>query len=162
MRYSVGDFVVYGETGVCSVEEIAVKTMPDGEKECYKLKPLNQSCMIFTPVENGAVFMRPIITKQEAEAMLQAVSGIEPVIHKGSSPRDLTEKYDKIIKSHDCLELAKLCLSINEKRRIMSEQKKKLSAIDERFLKKAEDLLFGELSTALSVDKSSVRELIKN
>ena len=162
MRFSIGDYVVYGETGVCSVEEIVIKTMPDGEKECYKLKPLNQSFMIFTPTENGNVFMRAVITKEEADAMIADICSQEIVIHKGTSPRDLNEKYDRIIKTHDCGELLKLSRSIDEKRRVLAQQKRKLSAIDERFVKKAEDLLFGELAVVFGIKKTEVREYIEN
>lgn len=162
MRFSAGDYIIYGETGVCSVEEIVIKTMPDGEKECYKLKPLNQSFMIYTPTENGNVFMRGVITKSEADALIASLVSVEPIVYTGSSPRELTDKYDKIIKTHDCTELLRLIRSICEKRRSLAGKKKKLSAIDERFLKKAEELLFGELSLVLGTDKSELREHIEN
>lgn len=162
MRFSAGDYIIYGETGVCSVEDIVIKTMPDGEKECYKLKPLNQSFVIYTPTENGSVFMRAVITRAEAKALIANAASIEPVVYKNASPRELTEKYDKIIKTHDCGELFGLTKSIYKKKKTLTDNKKKLSAIDERFVKKAEDLLFGELAVVLGIDKSEVREHIEN
>lgn len=162
MKFSAGDYIIYGETGVCLVEEIVIKEMPDGEKECYKLKPLNQSFMIYTPTESGNVFMRSVITKSEANELIASLVSVEPFVCKSTSPRELTDKYDKIIKAHDCVELLRLIRSIYEKKKLHAGKRKKLSAIDERFLKKAEDLLFSELAVALGTDKSEVREHIEN
>ena len=73
--YNVGDLVFYGSTGVCRIVEIkkpnAVKEKE--ERLYYTLKPLYQECMISTPVDNDKVFMRPIITKEEAERIIDTI-----------------------------------------------------------------------------------------
>lgn len=161
MRFAIGDLIMYGETGVCRVEDIAEKEFCGEVRPCYKLQPLYQSCMIFTPADNEAVFMRPIITRDDAESLIAGISAIEPDICPTFAPRELSERYDRIIKTHDCNELIRLAVSIRAKRAGLIEQKKKLSAIDERFLKRAEDLLFGELAAALSIEKGAVIGYIK-
>ncbi len=161
MKFAVGDLIIYGETGVCRVEDILEKEFLDGNKECYKLMPVYSSCAIFTPTDNSNVYIRPIVTKTEADELINAFHTIDPEIHTASSPRELSDKYDKIIKLHDSRALVELIVSIYKKRDILVPQKKKLSAIDERFLKKAEDLLFGELAAALEIDKYSVKEQLK-
>lgn len=162
MKFAIGDLVVYGETGVCRIDDVVEKDFVDGVVKCYKLCPLYQSCTIFTPVENGNVFMRGIVTKEEADALIDGIRGTEPEICTITAPRELSERYDKIIKLHDCGALIELTRSINAKKVRMIEQKKKLSAVDERYMKKAEELLFGELAAALSIDKSSVGEYIES
>lgn len=160
MRFSIGDLVVYGETGVCRVEEIVEKEFLGEIRPCYRLQPLYQSCMIFTPADNEAVFMRPILTSNEAKALISNINEIVPSVCKVSSPRELSGHYDKIIKLHDCYELVALIKAINIKREQAVAAKKKFSAVDERYLKRAEDLLFGELAVALSIEKFNVREYI--
>lgn len=160
MKFAIGDLIIYGETGVCRVEDILEKEFLDGNKECYKLMPVYSSCAIFTPTDNSNVRIRPIVTKTEADAVINSFRTIEPEIQTASSPRELSEKYDKIIKLHDSSALAELIVSIYKKRDMLVAQKKKLSAIDERYLKKAEDLLFGELAAALEIDKYSIKEQI--
>ena len=162
MKFAIGDLLIYGETGVCRVDEIVEKEFLGEVVSCYKLCPLYQSCMIFTPVEGGNVFMRPIATRAEADALLESVSKVEPDICEINVPRVLSEHYDKIIKTHDCNEWIGLAVSIYAKRKRLIEQKKKLSAVDERFVKKAEELIFGELAAALGIDKASVREQFTN
>lgn len=160
MRFSIGDLIIYGETGVCKVIDIVEKEFIDKVQSCYKLEPIYQSCTIFTPAEKESVFMRPILTAEEAEALIANIKSIKPTVCKASSPRALSEEYDSIIKLHDCGELIGLTKAIYEKKQKLSQQKKKLSAIDERFMKKAEELLFGELAAALKIDKASVLAFI--
>ena len=42
----------------------------------------------------------------------------------------------------------------------MHRQKRRFGTVDERFLKQAEDLLFGELAAALEIPRSEVRGYI--
>ena len=72
--FQAGDLVVYGSTGVCRVEGI---TQPgtsgaDRDRQFYLLKPLQQDGVIYTPVDNAKVPMRPVISREEAEARLRS------------------------------------------------------------------------------------------
>ena len=53
-----------------------------------------------------------------------------------------------------------MTMSIHQKRKEADENKKKLGAIDERYMKRAEDLLFGELAVALGIEKHEVQSYI--
>ena len=79
-------------------------------------------------------------------------------------PEDFAEYFETvcadIFKTHDCAELVSFIVSVHNKRKKLADSKKKLSAIDERFMKKAEDLLFGELASALGIQKSEVYERV--
>ncbi len=162
MQFSVGDLIIYGETGVCRVVDIVEKPFLGVVQNCYRLHPLYQNCDIFSPVNGCNVYMRPIISRDEANTLIEGIPAITPEIVSASTPRELTEKYDKIIKLHDCQKLLELRASINLKRAQALENKKKLSAIDERFIKKAEELLFGELAAALDIDKAAVTGYIES
>jgi CarD family transcriptional regulator len=162
MRFSIGDLIVYGETGVCRVDDIVEKEFMGEVRPCYKLQPLYQSCMIFTPADNEAVFMRPIISAEEAKSLIDGYKFVEPEECPPASPRALCERYDKIIKLHDCSALIKLSVSIRAKREALLDKKKKLSAVDERYLKRAEDLLYGELAAALNMEKHLMSGFIHN
>ena len=161
MKFAIGDLIIYGETGVCRVDAIEERPFMDEIRQCYKLQPLYQSCTIITPADNNNVFMRPIVSRQEAEALVQSIRDVTPQELPSAAPRVVSGSYDKIIKSHDCNQLISLTVSIYHKRKGLIDQKKKLSAIDERYMKKAEDLLFGELAAALEIDKASVSGYIE-
>ncbi|MDE6108103.1 MAG: hypothetical protein K2F83_05455, partial [Oscillospiraceae bacterium] len=64
--------------------------------------------------------------------------------------------------SHDCKALAVLTKSIYAKKRAALREKKKFGAVDERFMKEGEALLFGELAVALDISMEEVRGYIDN
>lgn len=160
MKFSIGDLIIYGETGVCRVDALEERPFLGEVTNCYKLQPLYQSCVIYTPADNGNVFMRPIVSAEEAEGLINSFAETEPIALPQGAPRIVSEVYDKIIKTHDCKELVTLIVSVHTRRKSLLESKKKLSAIDERFMKKAEDLLFGEIAAALNTEKAEVSEKI--
>ena len=155
--FEVGDMIVYGRTGVCRVEGIEEN---NGQKY-YALRPMYQSCSILTPVE-GKVFMRPVISRAEAEALIDTMPHLEAQPCEGKALRELTEHYQSFIDSHDCKTLATMTKSIYTKKRLAEREKRKFGAVDERFMKEGEALLFGELAVALEIPMEEVRGYIGN
>ena len=142
--YQPGDLILYGRTGVCRVEEITEirqRGVAQAQKY-YVLKPLYQSCNITTPVENGRVFIRPIISREEAERVICAIPGITPEAYHNRNLNQLREHYRSCMETYNCLELVKLTMSLYAKKKEAEAQKRKFGAVDERFMKEAEELLF--------------------
>jgi len=158
--YQVGDYVIYGNTGVCEITEIKPLAYLGSEQLYYILTPVFQNCTISTPVENRKVFMRPVISKEEAEQLIDRIPSIHAQAYHSSVLRQLTDHYEALLETHDCETLVELTMSIYSKKRCVEEQKRKFGAIDERFMKRAEDLLFGELSVALGIPKEAVVDYI--
>ncbi len=156
--YQPGDLVVYGRTGVCRVERVEVR--PDGQA-FYALSPLYQNCDIYTPAE-GKVFMRPVISREEADALIDRASGMEVEACEGLSLRELTDHYQAAIAAHDCQTLFELTMSIYTKKRAAERAKKKFGAVDERFMREGESLLFGELAVALDIPLEEVKSYISH
>ena len=75
--YQTGDLLIYGSTGVCRVLSIDRRQdYVDGIKQdklYYQLKPLHQGGVIYTPVDNSKVVMRPVISREEAEALIDTI-----------------------------------------------------------------------------------------
>ncbi len=153
--YQPGELVVYGRTGVCRVEGIRRERGQD----YYALKPLYQTCDILTPVE-GQVFIRPVLTRQEAEALIDCIPEMEVVVCEGKPLRELTEHYQAAIATHDCRDLIELTMATYTKKKTAEREKRKFGAVDERFMKEGEALLFGELAVALDVPVEEVPKYI--
>lgn len=160
--YDIGELVLYGSTGVCRVSEIKKQDFPStGEQRLYYvLKPLYQSCVISVPVDSDKVFIRPIISKDEAERLISLIPGRKREAYHNRATRELTQHYDAMLKSHNCEDLIDLTMSIYAKKENMQRQKRRFGSVDERFLKQAEDLLFGELAAALEIPRNEVRGYI--
>lgn len=161
--YQAGELILYGRTGVCRVEGItAVKQRGmDAEQMYYVLKPLYQSCNITTPVGSTKVFSRPIISREEAERVIGSIPTVKPKAYHNRNLNQLREYYRSCMETYDCVDLIKLTMSLYAKKREAEENKRKFGAVDERFMKEAEDLLFGELAAALDIPREDVRSYIE-
>lgn len=149
--FQPGDLIVYGRTGVCKVEAIeSVKG-----QDFYVLNPLQQNCSIRTPV-NGKVFIRPVITREEADALIDRIPQMEAHPFENKALRELTEHYQSFLTRHECKDLVELTMSIYAKKRAAEREKRKFGVVDERFLREGETLLYGELSAALDIPAEEV------
>lgn len=159
--FQLNELVIYGNIGVCKIVEIGTPdfAMADNEKLYYYLEPLYQKGVLYAPVDSN-VAIRAIISEEEANSLLEYVveAKIEPI--KQKSMQQVTKYYQEIIDSHDCYKLVELTKRFNEKRITNIRDNKKLGQIDKKFIKKSEELLFGEMAVALGLEKDEVAELV--
>lgn len=160
--YQVGELIVYGNVGVCRVKDVKqLAPSKAGETQpYYVLEPLFQSCTISTPVGNRKVFMRPVISRSEAERLIDMIPSLQTTEYHSPVSRELREHYEASIKNYDCRELMELTMSIYAKKQTREQTKKKIGVVDERFMRRAEELLFGELAVALEIPREGVQEYI--
>ena len=158
--YSVGDLLVYGGTGVCEVEAVEARRGADGSaRSYYLLRPLYQSGTISVPVD-GKVFMRPVISRGEAEAIIDAMPGMEAEdIHERNFTQ-LAAHYQQLLCSHKCSDIAGLVVSIHAKKRAAERVGRRFGQVDARFMKRAETLLYGEFAAALGIPYEDVEGYI--
>ena len=104
--YKIGEKIIYGENGVCTVKNIAPLEMDGAPKEklYYHLIPLVGSGTYFAPVDTNA-FMRPIISRAEAEALIDAMPGIPPAICNDNRFNHVDAFYRELGFRHQRLEL---------------------------------------------------------
>lgn len=161
--YSIGDLIIYGSTGVCEIVGITklqgIKGA-DNDKEYYVINPIFQGGSIYIPVDNTKVFMRLIITKEQAERLIDSIPNIQAKAYHDQSIQKLSEHYELALQTHNCADLIELTMSIYNKKQFLEQQKKKFGKVDERFMKIAEEMLYGELSVALDIPKEKVQEYI--
>ena len=155
--YSVGDKIIYGENGVCTVVKIAPLEMSgaSADKLYYHLAPLIGNGVYFSPVDSNA-FMRPVISREEAEALIASIDSIEPAICTDTRFNHVDAFYKELFKKHSCEALVAIVKGLKGR---MSEKKTKSSRA-ESTMKRARDMLHGELSIALGIELSEVEEYI--
>ena len=160
--YQVGDWIIYGNTGVCRVAEIKKIDCPwvGNSQLYYVLKPLSQNYTISTPVSNTKVFTRPIISKREAERLVDRIPSVEARAYHSERVQELAEHYKRYVVTHDCGDLIELTMSLYAKKHHIGEEQGRFGTVDQKFMTQAEDLLFGELSVALDIPKEAVPEYI--
>ena len=158
--FKVGDKVVYGLTGVCEIIDICENELIRGSRrKYYVLNPIfQQNNIIYAPVDNDKLFIRNIITKEEADNL---ISKIPDIIKEIDYDITNAEDYKRELEAHKNESLVKLTALIYEKRLVAHSNKKRLNTSDEKFMHIAEHLLFGELSAALQIEYDAVEEYIK-
>lgn len=159
--YQVGDKIIYGSEGVCTVEKIDVMNISGikSDRLYYYLAPVYRGGMIYAPVDTP-VCMRSIISKEEALELIDKIPQIPPQVLNDKNIRVLSEHYQSVIKSCRCEALVGVIKAIYKKRCAAEEKGKKLGVVDERFMNKAEDMLWGELAVALDMEKDQVDRFI--
>ncbi len=160
--FEVGDVIVYGSNGVCRVKSISPsKDQKEKGRLYYELSPVYRDCVIYTPADNQKVFMRPVISREDAEALIDEIPSICAQGYHNRVLRQLTEHYEEAIRSHDCRELVRMLMSLYSKRQELESQKRKFGLVDERYMKRAEELLHGELAVALGLEIEEVQPYIE-
>ena len=159
--YQVGDLIVYGGEGVCRVEEIGVPKIAgvNKERQYYTLSPLYRTGKVFAPVDAN-VFMRPVITRDEALMLIRGIPEMETTVYENSNLRFLNEYYQQRLQNYTCEGLLQLIRNTRAKRDVMISRGKKLGLVDERYMKRAEDMLHGEFAVALGITRSEVPQYI--
>lgn len=159
--YEKDALVIYGTTGVCRITDISNGQYGEDKNTLYYvLHPIYEDCVIYAPVD-GKVFMRSVMTQAEAEKLIDALPEIEAEAYYNNRIQELSQHYKAIIETHDCGELAKMIVSLHEKKDAAIKQNRKLGQVDERFMRQAEELLHGELAAALGMEKDSIPDYIR-
>ena len=155
--FEIGEKIIYGENGVCTVESIGPLDISGAPKDrlYYNLRPLTGSGTYFTPVDSNA-YMRPVMSRLEAEALIDAMPGIEPAVCNDTRFNHVDAFYKELFRQHSCEAL----VSIVKGLRIRMTERKTKSSRAEATMKRAKDMLHGELSVALGMDIREVEGYI--
>lgn len=158
LMFQIGDFIMYGDTGVCKITGIQKMNLASKQNPAlyYTLTPVYQTCVIHTPVENPKVFMRPTISREMANCVIDEIPNAKVNTYHSKSVNDLTQHYQTSFVSHECEALVALTVSIFAKKQELEKVGRKPGAIDEKFMKRAEEMLFGEFAVALGISKDDV------
>lgn len=159
--FEKGEYIVYGNSGVCKVEDITTMNLEgiSEEKLFYMLSPLSQSGgRIFTPVDNRKTLMRPVLSQEEAKELIKDIPRIEGLWIVNDKQRE--EAYRKCMQDCDCRGWIKIIKTLHLRKIERTAQGKKVTATDEKYLKLAEEHLYSELSIPLEIPKERIEAYI--
>lgn len=161
--YSVGDYVVKVNDGVCRVEEVTHLQMSgvSSDKLYYLLVPINNSgSRIFVPVEGRESELRFVVKKDRIDEIVSQIPNMDAEWIVNNKFREI--KYKEVLHSGDIEQMLTYIKIILLKRREREIEGKKHTALDERYLKMMEDAVYAELAFSLGCDRSEVKEKILN
>lgn len=159
--YKIGDYVVYGQNGVCRVDDIGPLSIAGVSKErvYYYLTPLNmEGSRVYTPVDSDKVVIRPVSSKKEACELIREIKQIEPLTISNEKNRESI--YRELTMSCNCKDLLKIIKTVMVRKQQRTAEGKRLMACDEKYFRIASEHLSGELAVSLDVSIAAAEELI--
>ena len=160
--YEVGEYVVCGSNGVCKIYDITTLNISgvDKKRKYYMLKPIySETSTVYLPVDSEQVSMRKILSKTEADSLLESIPQTQVLtIHDEKAVEAL---YRKCMQSNNCGDWIKLWKTLYFRKKNRLEKGHKVTAVDSRYYKLAEEKLCGELALVLGMDKDEIAERIE-
>lgn len=158
-----GEYVVYGKVGVCRVVDRQQMSFgAGGGGEYYVLAPESDPhSSVYVPCGNRTLMerLRPLMTQQEIEDMLEAV------------PQQTVEWIDDRTRRQDCFrsmmadgdrrQLLRLIRCLSGKKRERMAEGKTLSSADESLMRECIRLVDEEFSLALRMPREQVGAYIR-
>lgn len=161
--FEIGEYIIYGNTGVCKVGEVTKMAAPgtDGDRLYYALEPVyDKGCRLFTPVDNQKVKMRPILTKEEADALIKQIQEIDTL--RVGDEKNREQVYKDAIRTCSCVEWVRMIKTLYIRKETRLAAGKKVTSSDAKYLHLAEESLYGELSVVMGIPKEEVEAYISS
>ena len=159
--FKVNDYIVCGANGVCKVIDIVEPSISvcNGKGHYYKLQPVyEKESVLYIPIENNKVLMRKVISRNEVDELIKDMPSIE--LLSFDSDRECEMKYKEILRKYDCRECFKIIRTSYLRNKERLSEGKKATCVDEKYLKIAEDYVYGEFALVLDIPKDEVKDFI--
>ena len=159
--FAIGDRVVYGYEGVFCVSEYTTSPIDkNDERVFYVLRPAfgSGNSMIVTPSEGGVTSIRAVISREEAEAIINRIGEIgEVVVDKERNRREVYREVMGRCCAEACISIIK---TVRTRRREFLAQKRRLAETDTDFESRARYCLFCELAAAMNISISEAEQIV--
>jgi len=163
IMYQENDLIFYGTIGICKIRSVCCPDNISGTQKgqlYYVLNPVHRDGTTYAPV-NTKVFNRPLISSKEARELIDIIPTIEINTDNGNF-KALEDSYKAALQTHKCIDLIRIIKTVSAKNKIAVSKGKKLSQIDMRYMKKAEELLYDEFAAVLDIPKEQIRHNIES
>ena len=160
--FDKGQYIIYGIRGVCEVMDITTIDRPGGPqgKLYYVLRPYyHQDSKIVTPVDSDKTVIRPLLTREEALELIDRIQDVQEMEVTEDKQRE--ERYKEALKTCDCRVWVSMIKALYLRRKDRIEQGKKMTDLDERYFKTAEENLYSELALSLGMSRDEMVDYIK-
>ena len=159
--FQKGEFVIYGSKGVCEITDISTIDISgmNREKLYYFLRPVNdRDGKIFIPVDSDKIQIRRILTKEEAQKLVESIPQIGYLGIEDEKQREAC--YRQAVNDCDCREWVRVLKTLCRRNRERTARGKKETAMDKKYFRIAQDNLYTELSVSLKIGTDEVKDYI--
>lgn len=157
--FEIGDLIIYGSMGVCTILDICIPDVSGATKPCYLLNPhYFANTKVYAPMKNSSVSMREVMTSAETHQLIDSMPKIS--VFEEQDKAASMKTYRSALQSADGYLLAKLMKTLYQKREQKLEEKKVLPNQEKELLTTAETMLHGEMAQALDISIEHVPDYI--
>lgn len=160
--YQVGDKLVYGVHGVCSVVDLEERVV-DRKRQVYLvLEPVGQGGARYLVPTHNAVAMaklRRMLSRGELEKLLDSEA-----VHTDGWIKDENQRkqcYRELITSGDRERLMQMVCTLYRHKAAQAAAGRKCHLCDDNFLRDAEKLLISELSIVLEMEPEQAKQYVR-
>ena len=161
----IGEKIIYPSVGVMTLVDIREEIIDGQGKRYFVLRQdgAPSSSLTFVPCDNDSLVrqMRPLVTREEANLMLDKV-----LLEEGEEwiedSRQRSEYFKRVLESGDRFAILLMIKSIYKNGVERGKEGKKNYLADENVLKRAEKMIYSEFSTVLGISESEIARHVRN
>lgn len=133
-----------------------------GEKSYFILVPCfstNSSIKFYVPCERENL-LRYAISKEKIDNLIQKIPTLKPIWF--TNPKLRRTKFKEMYDNGDPLDIFRIIISFEDKKKEFAHEGKTLSFTDENFLKEAKRNIYNEFAISLDISSDDVENYIQN
>ena len=158
---NIGECVIYGSHGLCSVRDVLVPSFIERgkEKEYYQMiSAVDTGSILYVPVEGAEGKVRDALSADEAEDLIDEIE-FTPELDLPEGKKAEPDIMD-VIKRNVADEMMSLVKSLRRIKAVRESEGKKFASRNEKYLNIAEKLLYTELAFSLKTEKDEIKQRI--
>lgn len=159
--FEKGDYVVYGSKGVCQIQDITHVDIPGVDKNrlYYIMHPVqDNNGTVYLPTDSTKAVIRRVMSAEEAHQLIDEIPDIEQLWVSDEKKREAS--YKEALRTCNSRAWVSIIKALYLRKCERLAAGKKITALDERYLRAAEHELYGELSIALGIPKDEMESYI--
>ena len=159
--FSVGELLIYGTNGVCRVDEVCSSPFDAADTRLfYKLTPTpdRANLVIYTPIDNEKVVIRPLMSEREARELLDSLSEIGVIVVPLEKKR--RDIYRELVATAEPKVYVSIIKTVAQRREEFKRTRRRLPDIDNDAEHIAKTGLYGELAAVLGLSREEIHNMI--
>lgn len=155
------EYVFYESGGICKISDIQTSPLTGmpANRKYYVMQSLHdRNGVIYIPVDNDKVFMRPLLGREEAEKLIERIPKVETIDEPNS--KILRAKYLDAMRTHEPLEWVRIIKTVYRRAAGDGTRVVRLSETERSLSESAKRYLYTELSIALGLDEHDMEGYI--
>ena len=157
--FKIGDFVINATNGICEITDVVTMNISGTDKEYFLLIPVaEKTAKVYIPTDKACERIRLTMSEEDAWNLIHKLKDISEFYIENEKERE--KSYKAALSSRDPEQLISIIKTLYLRKQKRIEDGKKVTAVDDRYFKLAENQLHSELAFALNVERSEIHQII--